>query len=117
MHHSERLDVIAYRAYNVVVPKFRIEDFVVGGLPAFKRAFRDVELQEDEYLIAFSVENATGVRNCFELLLGLGFTYHDGRGRSDDFTVVAKEGIWWPVPWLVNNNEGCWFIADVEAPG
>jgi len=48
--------------------------------------------------------------------LELDLTFDDASATTDDFTVVAKEGISWPVAWLVSNDEGSWFIADVEAP-
>ena len=108
--------MIPYKHYNVIVPKFKIQDLVSGGLTSFYAAFAGSELQEDEYLIAVAVENPTEVRKCLETFLKLGLSFNKGRDDSDDFTVVAKEGIWWKVGWLVHSLEGAWFIADVNAP-
>jgi len=110
------LRMISYRHYNVIVPKFKVEDLVSGGLMNFYASFAGWEIQEDEYLLALAVENPTEVRKCLETLLRLGLNFNDGRDDSDDFTVVAKEGIWWKVDWLVHSLEGAWFIADVNAP-
>lgn len=109
--------MIPFNAYNVLVPKFKIEDFIKGGLGAFLKVFADEDVVQDEYLVGIPAKNATEVRDVFERLLGLGFTYDDGGRRSDDFAVASKEGVWWTVPWLIIGAEGqCWFIADVEAP-
>lgn len=108
--------MIKFRAYNVIVPKFKIEDAVVGGLKTVYKAFAGTDLQEDEYLMAIGAENATEVRNILEQLSGLGLTFEEGSEESGDFAVMAKEGIWWHVPWLIYTDLGCWFIADVEAP-
>jgi hypothetical protein len=108
--------VIAFRNYNVLVPKFRIEDTVDGGLKRFYEQFGAADFQEDAYLIGIGAENATGVRDVFEQLLDMGLAYDEASQSSPDFAVVAKEGMWWPVPWLVRDTSGCWFIADVEAP-
>jgi hypothetical protein len=109
--------MIVFRTYNVIVPKFKIEDLVEGGIPRLRKTFGSGDFQEDDYLIGIGVKNATEVREVFEKLLQLGLTFDDSSATTDDFTVVAKEGIWWPVGWLVSNDEGCWFVADVEAPG
>lgn len=108
--------MITFRAYNVIIPKFRIEDLVQGGLKWVERAFGHLDYQEDEYLVAVGVANATEVREVFEKLLKMGITYNDKTESSDNFVVLAKEGIWWPAPWLVYNDVGCWFIADVAVP-
>jgi|GEM_PF-2314455 len=108
--------MITYRPYNVVIPKFIVHDSFVGGLKAVYKAFADADLQEDEYLIGIAAGNATEVRVIFEQLLGMGVSFNENTESSDDFTVLAKEGIWWNVPWLVSNDIGSWFIADVEAP-
>ena len=108
--------MISYRHYNIIVPKFKVEEKVSGGLLHFFSSFDQDGLQEDEYLIAIAVENATEVRNCLETLLALGLKFNEGRDDSDDFTVVAKEGIWWNVKWLIHDPDGAWFIADVDAP-
>jgi len=108
--------MISYKHYNVIIPKFKVEDRISGGLAKFYLAFAGWKVQEDEYLIGIAVENATGVRKCMEILLKLGLKFNEDREDSDDFTVVAKEGIWWKVDWLVHSMEGAWFIADVEAP-
>ena len=109
--------MIPFRPYNVLIPKFKIEDFLKGGVGSFLKVFPEADIVQDEYLIAIPAKNATEVRDIFERLLGLGFSYDDGIQRSDDFAVAAKEGMWWNVPWLIMGSEGqCWFIADVEAP-
>ncbi len=108
--------MITFRSYNVIIPKFRIEDEVKGGIAAIYKAFAKLDFQEDEYLVAIGVGNATEVRYVFEQLLGMGLVYDERREASDHFVVMAKEGIWWSAPWLVYNDGGCWFIADVEAP-
>jgi hypothetical protein len=108
--------MIAFRNYNVIAPKFRVEDAIPGGIQAVYEAFGALDFQEDEYLIGVGAENATEVRDVFEKLLEMGLTYDDQSERSTDFVVIAKEGMWWPVPWLVSDLMGCWFIADVEAP-
>jgi hypothetical protein len=108
--------MIVFRTYNVIVPKFKIEDQIEGGIPVVRKTFGAGDFQEDDYLVGIGVKNATEVREVFETLLKLGLTFDDNADRTDDFTVVAKEGIWWPVGWLVSNLEGCWFVADVEAP-
>ena len=108
--------MIVFRTYNVIVPKFKIEDLVDGGIVAVRKAFGNGDFQEDDYLVGIAAKNATEVRETFEELLKLGFSFDDKSGSSDDFAVMAKEGIWWNVGWLVSNMEGCWFIADVEAP-
>jgi hypothetical protein len=108
--------MIGFRTYNVIVPKFKIEDLIEGGIPRTRKVFGGGDFQEDDYLIGMGVKNATEVREVFEKLLELGLSFDDASATTDDFTVVAKEGIWWPVAWLVSNDEGSWFIADVEAP-
>lgn len=108
--------MINYRHYNVIVPKFKIEDLVNGGVKTLNENFGSGDFQEDNYLIGIGVKNATEVREVFEKLLDLGLTFDDASATTDDFTVVAKEGVWWPVAWLVSNDDGSWFIADVEAP-
>jgi len=108
--------MIVFRTYNVIVPKFKIEDLIEGGILRVRKVFGTGDFQEDDYLIAIGVKNATEVREVFEKLLELGLNFDDASATTDDFTVVAKEGIWWPVAWLVSNDEGSWFIADVEAP-
>lgn len=108
--------MITFRAYNVILPKFRIEDEITGSMGSIYKAFGSLDLQEDEYLVGIGLANATEVRNVFEQLIKMGFTYSESNEASDDFVVLAKEGIWWAAPWLVYNDTGCWFIADVEAP-
>lgn len=81
-----------------------------------KNAFKGEEIQEDEYLFAISVRNATEVRNCIEIISKLGIKFTAGKEESDDFVVVAKEGAWWKPAWLIHNSEGSWFVADVHAP-
>lgn len=108
--------MIKYRNYNVIAPKFRIEDVIPGGMKEIYQAFGALDFQEDEYLIGIGAENATEVRDVFEQLLAMGVTYDEQAESSADFVVVAKEGMWWPAPWLVSDMTGCWFIADVEAP-
>jgi len=108
--------MISYRHYNVIIPRFKIEDQVPQGLSGFYSSFAGWEVQEDDYLLAIAVENATEVRKCLEILLRLGLKFNEGRDDSEDFTVVAKEGIWWKVGWLIHSPEGAWFIADVNAP-
>lgn len=108
--------MIVFRTYNVIVPKFKIEDLVEGGISSLRNYFGGGDFQEDDYLVGIGVKNATEVRTVFEKLLALGLSFDDASATTDDFTVVAKEGIWWPVAWLVSNDEGSWFIADVEAP-
>lgn len=108
--------MISFRPYNVILPKFIIEEKIIGGVAALIAQMRDGDIQEDEYLVAIGLQNATEVRNAMETLEGLGIDFNDDTSRSDDFTVLAKEGIWWPVPWLVNKEGNSWFIADVEVP-
>ncbi len=108
--------MITYRPYNVIVPKFKIEDSVVGGIRAIYKAFGGGDFQEDDYIVGIAAENATEVRSVFEQLLGMGLDFNENTESSEDFAVVAKEGMWWQVPWLVSTGLGCWFIADVEAP-
>jgi hypothetical protein len=109
--------VIVFRTYNVIIPKFKVDELIDGGMVALRRHFGADDFQEDDYLVGIGVKNATEVRDAFEKLVELGLSFDDKSGSTDDFTVVAKEGIWWPAGWLVSNLEGCWFIADVEAPG
>lgn len=108
--------MIAFRPYNLIIPIFKIEDLVPGGLRTIRAAFNPQDIQEDEYLFAVGLKNATEVRQAMELIENLGLTFDQRLSRSDDFTILAKEGIWWPVAWLVNNEGSSWFIADVEAP-
>jgi len=108
--------VISFRPYNLIIPIFKIEDMVSGGLKTIRSAFGQTDIQEDEYLVAIGLKNATEVRRAIEIVENLGIAYNDTLSRSDDFTILAKEGIWWPVAWLVNNAGSSWFIADVEAP-
>ncbi len=108
--------MIQFRPYNVVVPIFKIEDSVQGGMKLVLKAFGNSDFQRDEYLVAIGTENATGVRTIFDELVLLGLTFNEDTERTDDFVVLAKEGIWWEVPWLISNEKGCWFIADVEVP-
>ena len=108
--------MISFRPYNLVIPIFKIEDKVPGGVIAIRAALSDTDIQEDEYLIAIGLKNATEVRTAMEIIEKMGLEYDDAGSRSDDFTILAKEGIWWPVAWLVNNQGSSWFIADVEAP-
>ncbi len=108
--------MIKFRPYNVIVPKFKIEDGVVGGMKTIYKAFGSTDLQEDEYLVSVGAENATEVRNILEQITGMGLSFEEGTDESQDFAVMAKEGIWWPVPWLVTTDLGAWFIADVDAP-
>ena len=107
--------MISFRPYNLVIPIFKIEDKVRGGVPALRAAFAS-DIQEDEYLFAIGLKNATEVRKAMETIEKMGLEFDDATSRSDDFTILAKEGIWWPVAWLVNNEGSSWFIADVEAP-
>jgi len=108
--------MIVFRTYNVIIPKFKIEELVDGRLRAVRNTFGRGDFQEDDYLVGIAVKNATEVRETFEELLKMGLSFDNKSGSSDDFTVMAKEGIWWDVDWLISNMEGCWFIADVEAP-
>jgi hypothetical protein len=108
--------MIVFRTYNVIAPKFKIEDLVDGGIKTLRKKFGNGDFQEDDYLIGIGVKNATEVREVFEKLLELGLAFDEASATTDDFTVIAKEGIWWPVAWLVSNDDGSWFIADVEAP-
>ena len=107
--------MISFRPYNLVIPIFKIEDKVPGGVPALRAAFVS-DIQEDEYLFAIGLKNATEVREAMETIGEMGLEFDDASSRSEDFTILAKEGIWWPVAWLVNNGGSSWFIADVEAP-
>ncbi len=108
--------MIVLRTYNVIFLKFKADDKVSGGARALLSAITETDIQEDEYLISVGVKNATEVRECMGTLLEMGLSFDDSAGSSEDFTVFAKEGIWWPAAWLVNNGESCWFIADVESP-
>jgi hypothetical protein len=108
--------MIQFRAYNVIVPIFKIEDAISGGMKAVVTAFGTSDFQQDEYLIAVGAANATEVRKIFEKFVSLGLTFDSKSDRTDDFVVLAKEGIWWEVPWLLSTDEGSWFIADVNAP-
>lgn len=107
--------MISFRPYNLVIPIFKIEDKVPGGVRAIRAAFTS-DIQEDEYLLAIGLKNATEVRKAMEIIEDMGLEFDDASSRSEDFTILAKEGIWWPVAWLVNNEGSSWFIADVEAP-
>jgi hypothetical protein len=108
--------MIVFKSTLVLIPIFKAEEKIIGGPVAVRNSFQQFKIQEDEYLIGIAVNNATEVREVFEQLLELGLSYNDQTDSSEDFTVWAKEGLWWPAAWLVNNDEGCWFIADVEAP-
>jgi len=107
--------MISFRPYNLVIPIFKIEDKIPGGIQAIRLAFTS-DTQEDEYLFAIGLQNATEVRKAMNLVEEMGLEFDDAASRSEDFTILAKEGIWWPVAWLVNNDGSSWFIADVEAP-
>jgi len=72
--------------------------------------------QEDKYLLAFAAENATQVRDITEMLAELGLSYNEELELSDDYAVLAKEGMWWPAPWLVLHEGNAWFVADIDAP-
>ncbi len=108
--------MIQFRQYNVIVPIFKIEDAISGGLKSVVKAFGNSDFQQDEYLVAVGASNATEVRTIFETFISLGLAFDGRADRTDDFVVLAKEGIWWDVPWLVSTDEGSWFIADVNAP-
>jgi len=108
--------VIDYRPYNLIIPIPTIEDKIGGGLSAVRARFIEFGIQEDEYMIAIGLKNATEVREAMLIAESLGLVYEAATSRSDDFTILAKEGIWWPVAWLVYDDGKSWFIADVEAP-
>lgn len=108
--------MIVFRTYNVIIPKFKIEDLIPGGMKTVYKAFGTLDFQEDEYLVGIGVTNATEVREVFEHIERMGLRYDTAAEASDDFVVMAKEGIWWPALWLVYNDKGCWFVADVDAP-
>lgn len=108
--------MIAFRPYNLIIPIFKIEDLVPGGLRTIRAAFSQPDIQEDEYLFAVGLKNATEVRQAMETIEKIGLHFDQKISSSEDFTIFAKEGIWWPVAWLVNNEGSSWFIADVEAP-
>lgn len=108
--------MISYRPYNLIIPKFKIEEKVPGGISNLLSQVKDLDVQEDEYLIAVGLRNATEVRDAIELIEKLGLEFNNHTSRSDDFSILAKEGIWWPVPWLVIKDGNSWFIADVEVP-
>ena len=107
--------MISFRPYNLVIPIFKIEDKIPGGVSAIRAAFL-TDTQEDEYLFAIGLKNAAEVRQAMAIIERMGLEFDDATSRSEDFTILAKEGIWWPVAWLVNNEGSSWFIADVEAP-
>lgn len=111
--------MIQYRRYNIIVPLFRIEEKISGGIPAFQlllKQFTAGEMQTDDYMISIAADNATEVGRITETLIGMGLDFNDATDSSDDFAVVAREGLWWDTPWLISNDDGCWFIADVQAP-
>jgi hypothetical protein len=106
--------MIPFSATQIIIPRFKIEEHITGGFKAFSQYFPSHV--SDDYLAAIAVENATGVRMAFEILLKLGLRFNNASESSDDFVVAAKEGLWWPAPWLIAHPKGYWFIADVDAP-
>ena len=108
--------MIDFRPYNLIIPIPTIENKVGGGISAVRARFNEFGIQEDEYMIAIGLKNATEVRESMQMAEGLGLVYETTTARSEDFTILAKEGIWWPVAWLVYDDGKSWFIADVEAP-
>jgi hypothetical protein len=100
---------------DIVISKIALEE-IDDGLRRVRKILSGGEVQEDEYLIAIALKNATEVRDCMEALLQVGLPFDNKSGTSQSFTVLAKEGAWWRVPWLIEGMEGAWFIADVEAP-
>ncbi|MDR9399308.1 hypothetical protein [Salibacter sp.] len=99
---------------NVILPKHIVDDVFEGSLHSFICQFENVD--EDKYLITIRTKYAAGVDKITRKLAEMGFSFDEASNKSGQFTVFAKEGIWWEVPWLVEKNGDVWFIADVEAP-
>ncbi|NEQ51076.1 MAG: hypothetical protein F6K11_13235 [Leptolyngbya sp. SIO3F4] len=108
--------MITRELYDILIPRHILEDRYAGGVAAFQSDFPADQMKQDDYLFCLHGKNATAIRPFIDRLTRSGIAFDEVKNESADFTVLAKEGLWWKVPWLVHNYEGAWFIADVEAP-
>ncbi|MAX79667.1 MAG: hypothetical protein CL843_05770 [Crocinitomicaceae bacterium] len=108
--------MIQLGSYNVIIPKHIIEDHYSGGIRQLRADLPKHVIHEDEYLYSIEGKYVTHVANANDELIKNGIDFNESKNRSDAFTVMAKEGIWWKVEWLVVVGDKAWFIADVEAP-
>ncbi len=113
---SSLLFMIQLGSYNVIIPKHIIEDHYSGGIRQLRADLPKHVIHEDEYLYSIEGKYVTHVANANDELIKNGIDFNESKNRSDAFTVMAKEGIWWKVEWLVVVGDKAWFIADVEAP-
>ena len=107
--------MIQFELYSVVVPIHILEDRSIKPEELNQR-YTKAPLERDDYLIHLRCKNPTEVANITDHLLRLGFNFDHDKNSSTEFTVMAKEGLWWPVPWLIVKGEFGWFVADVDAP-
>jgi len=108
--------MVSLKLYNVFIPKHIVEDHYPGGIVAFRTDFPEEKQAEDEYMCCLYGKNATDIRPFIDQLTRNGIHFDPRKNESDQFTVLAKEGLWWKSPWLIHNYRDAWFIADVEAP-
>ena len=108
--------MISLKLYALIIPKHIAEAYFKGGLPELQQHLPEHTIDEDEYLYAIRGKYVTHMATATEVLIKKGVPFNDKENMSDSFTVIAKEGIWWKVEWLIFEGAQCWFIADVEAP-
>jgi hypothetical protein len=108
--------MISLKLYALIIPKHIAENYFSGGINELKNYLPDHTIDEDDYLYAIRGKYVTHMATASEALIKKGVPFDENANKSDAFTVIAKEGIWWNVEWLIVEGDRCWFIADVEAP-
>lgn len=108
--------MIPVKLYAVILPKHIAEQQFQNGISDIKKSFPDHFVTEDEYLYAIHGKYVTHMATATEILIKKGIEFSEKDNRSNSFAVIAKEGIWWTVDWLIVQNNNCWFIADIDAP-
>lgn len=108
--------MISLQLYALIIPKHIAENYFNGGLKELQSHLPDHTIDEDEYLYAVRGKYVTHMATASEALIKKGVPFDEKANKSDSFAVIAKEGVWWNVEWLIVQGDQCWFIADVEAP-
>lgn len=101
--------------YTLILPKHLAESRLNRSVQ-LEELLPQHKIEQDEYLYAIKGKYVTHMATATELLIKSGVRFDESNNRSDDFTVMAKEGLWWKVEWLILQGDQAWFIADVEAP-